>query len=94
MLLQQYPELIYSISCTTRAPRGDEEDGIDYHFLTVERFREEIRMGRSVKAASITGVRHAIQTSIDADLVSLVSALTLFFLAAASSFLIRCFEDI
>ena len=36
-------------------------------------------MGRSIKAASISGVRHAIQTSIDADLVSLVSALTLFF---------------
>ena len=56
----------------------------DSSILTVERFREEIRMGRSVRAASITGVRHAIQTSIDADLVSLVSALCLFFLAAAS----------
>ena len=41
-------------------------------------------MGRSVKAASLTGVRHAIETSIDADLVTLVSALTLFFLASAS----------
>ena len=56
----------------------------DSSVLTVERFREEIRMGRSIKAASISGVRHAIQTSIDADLVSLVSALTLFFLASAS----------
>lgn len=56
----------------------------DSSILTVERFREEIRMGRSVRAASITGVRHAIQTSIDADLVTLVSALTLFFLGSAS----------
>ena len=56
----------------------------DSSVLTVERFREEIRMGRSVRAASITGVRHAIQTSIDADLVTLVSALCLFFLASAS----------
>lgn len=56
----------------------------DSSVLTVERFREEIRMGRSVRAASLTGVKHAIQTSIDADLVSLVSALTLFFLASAS----------
>lgn len=56
----------------------------DSSILVLERFREEIRMGRSVKAASITGVRHAIQTSIDADLVTLVSALTLFFLASAS----------
>jgi SecD/SecF fusion protein len=56
----------------------------DSSILTLERFREEIRMGRSVRSASITGVRHAILTSIDADLVSLVSALCLFFLASAS----------
>lgn len=56
----------------------------DSSILTVERFREEIRMGRSVRAASITGVKHAIVTSIDADLVTLVSALSLFFLATAS----------
>ncbi len=56
----------------------------DSSILTLERFREEIRMGRSVRASSITGVRHAIYTSIDADLVTLVSALTLFFLASAS----------
>ncbi len=56
----------------------------DSSILTVERFREEIRMGKSVKSASQSGVRHAILTSIDADLVTLVSALCLFFLASAS----------
>ena len=56
----------------------------DSSILTLERFREEIRMGKSVRAASISGVRHGILTSIDADVVSLVSALTLFFLASAS----------
>ena len=56
----------------------------DSSILTMERFREEIRMGRSVRAASITGVKHAIVTSVDADLVTLVSALSLFFLASAS----------
>ena len=56
----------------------------DSSILIMERFREEIRMGRSIKAASKTGVWHGITTSIDADLVTLVSALTLFFLAAAS----------
>lgn len=56
----------------------------DSSILTVERFREEIRMGKSVRAASQSGVRHAIFTSIDADLVTLVSALCLFFLASAS----------
>lgn len=56
----------------------------DSSVLTVERFREEIRMGKSIRSASISGVKHAIMTSIDADLVSLVSALCLFFLASAT----------
>lgn len=56
----------------------------DSSVLTVERFREEIRMGKSIRSASISGVKHAILTSIDADLVSLVSALCLFFLASAT----------
>lgn len=55
----------------------------DSSILTLERFREEIRFGRSVRAASVTGVRHGIQTSIDADLVSLVTALSLFFLGSS-----------
>ncbi|HIS40888.1 MAG TPA: protein translocase subunit SecD [Candidatus Aphodovivens avistercoris] len=56
----------------------------DSSILVLERFREEIRMGRSVRGAAKTGVWHGITTSIDADLVTLVSALTLFFLASAS----------
>ena len=42
MLLQEYHDIVYSISCTTRAPRGEEEDGLDYHFLTRARFEELI----------------------------------------------------
>jgi SecD/SecF fusion protein len=56
----------------------------DSSILVLERFKEEIRMGRSVRAASVTGVRHAIVTSIDADLVTLVSALALFFIGVGS----------
>ncbi|MDO5329546.1 MAG: protein translocase subunit SecD [Coriobacteriia bacterium] len=56
----------------------------DSSVLTLERFREEIRMGRTVKQASKSGVHHAIMTSIDADSVTLVSALALFFFAAAT----------
>ena len=56
----------------------------DSSILVLERFKEEIRMGRSVRASSITGVRHAIVTSIDADLVTLVSALALFFIAVGT----------
>ena len=55
MLLQQYPDLQYSISCTTRKPRGDEEDGIDYHFLTVERFRELLAEDAFLEHAEVHG---------------------------------------
>ena len=43
MLLQEYSDIVYSISCTTRPIRGEEEDGIDYHFLAKERFEELIK---------------------------------------------------
>ena len=53
----------------------------DSSILVLERFREEIRMGRSVRNASISGVRHGIGTSVDADMVTLVSAIALFLIA-------------
>ena len=34
--------LAFSISCTSRAPRGTERDGVDYFFLTPEAFRQKI----------------------------------------------------
>jgi preprotein translocase subunit SecD len=53
----------------------------DSSILVLERFREEIRMGRTVRNASISGVKHGIRTSLDADAVTLVTALALFFFA-------------
>lgn len=56
----------------------------DSSILVLERFREEIRMGRSVRQASVSGVKHGIATSLDADAVTLVTALALFFVAVGS----------
>ena len=55
MLLQEYPDIGYSISCTTRAPRGEEEDGLDYHFKTKERFEELIAEKAFVEYACVHG---------------------------------------
>ncbi len=55
MLLQEYHDLVYSISCTTREPRGDEEDGIDYHFLSRNRFEELIAEGAFMEHAEVHG---------------------------------------
>lgn len=37
-LLKKYPQFEFSISATSRAPRGQEVDGVDYYFLTEEEF--------------------------------------------------------
>jgi len=55
LLLQNYPEMCYSVSCTTREPRGDETDGEDYHFLTVEAFKRLISEGRFLEHAKVHG---------------------------------------
>ena len=43
-LMQEHPELklYFSISCTSRAPRGTEQNGVEYFFLTPEEFKEKI----------------------------------------------------
>ena len=46
-LMQEHPELhmAFSISCTSRAPRGTEQDGVEYFFLTPDEFRTKIENG-------------------------------------------------
>ena len=43
-LMKEHPELnlAFSISCTSRPPRGTEQNGVEYFFLTPEEFRERI----------------------------------------------------
>ena len=44
-LMQEHPELrlYFSVSCTSRAPRGTEQNGVEYFFLTPEEFKEKIQ---------------------------------------------------
>ena len=44
-----------SISATTRAPRGSEQDGVEYFFLTKEQFEEKIAQGGFVEHAFVHG---------------------------------------
>jgi guanylate kinase len=43
-LMQEHPELrlYFSISCTSRPPRGTEQNGVEYFFLTPEEFRQRV----------------------------------------------------
>lgn len=43
-LMQEHPELklYFSISCTSRQPRGTERNGVEYFFVTADEFRKRI----------------------------------------------------
>jgi guanylate kinase len=58
MLLQEFPDIRYSISCTTRAPRGQEEHGRHYFFLTPEDFECRVRNGEFLEHAVVHGYRY------------------------------------
>lgn len=52
-LVADYPELMLSISCTTRAPRPGEEDGREYHFVTPKRFEAMVREDAFLESAHV-----------------------------------------
>ena len=58
-LLQCAPvPLTTSVSATTRAPRPGEKDGVDYHFLTPERFEEHRAAGDFLECFQVFGHDH------------------------------------
>ncbi|HEX3518417.1 MAG TPA: guanylate kinase [Solirubrobacteraceae bacterium] len=54
-LMERLPQLELSVSATTRAPRPGETDGVDYHFLTREKFDSRIAEGDFVEHADYAG---------------------------------------
>lgn len=57
-LRERIPDLRFSVSATTRAPRPGEVDGVDYHFVTPARFQELIESGALLEWAEIHGGLH------------------------------------
>lgn len=54
-VLQQFRDMLYSISYTTRKPRVEERDGIDYHFISKQDFKKGIDKGRWAEWAEVYG---------------------------------------
>ncbi len=54
-LLARFPDLFYSVSTTTRAPRASEVDGRDYVFIPPDEFEAGIRQGRWAEWAQVHG---------------------------------------
>lgn len=56
----------------------------DTSVLIYERFQEEVEMGKTFRTAAVHGTKHAILTSLDADVVTFASAIPLFIFAIGS----------
>jgi len=54
-LLNWSPHIVYSVSCTTRAPRGGEQHGHDYFFLSTEEFERRQAAGDFLEYAQYNG---------------------------------------
>lgn len=57
-LREQVPDLHFSVSATTRAPRPGEVDGVDYHFVSPAEFEQLIVRGDLLEWADIHGGLH------------------------------------
>ena len=54
-LRAQRDDVVFSISATTRAPRGGERDGVDYHFVARDEFQRMIDAGELMEWAEVHG---------------------------------------
>ncbi len=53
--VRQTPDLVYSVSCTTREIRKGEKDGTDYFFLPREEFEKRVKAGEMLEHADVYG---------------------------------------
>ena len=57
-LRRTHPEIWVSVSCTTRAPRPGEVEGVDYYFVDRERFAKMVEAGDLLEHAEFAGNRY------------------------------------
>jgi guanylate kinase len=53
-----FPDMLYSVSCTTRLPRPNEIEGVHYHFVSRERFQEMIDKRQFLEWKEVHGNRY------------------------------------
>jgi guanylate kinase len=71
LFLARHADAVFSISATTRAPRGAERDGVDYHFVTPERFAELVAAGELAEWAEVHGRRYGtLRSTVAASLAA------------------------
>jgi len=70
-LVEEFADMSYSVSCTTRTPRDGEIDGEDYHFLDADRFNRQVAAGDFLEYAEVFGcmygtLRRTVFDALDA----------------------------
>lgn len=68
-LLEQNPRLVRAITCTTRAPRGQEVDGADYFFFAPEIFERKVRAGEFLEWAHVHGSMYGTLRKVCMDIL-------------------------
>ena len=63
-LLQRDPTLLFSVSYTTRQPRGTEKAGESYHYITRDAFEERVGRGEFLEHAEVFGNYYGTHRSI------------------------------
>jgi guanylate kinase len=69
-LLDADPKTAYSVSVTTRPPRGDESDGVDYEFVSDEEFDELVAADALAEWAVVHGYRYGTRRSVIEEITS------------------------
>jgi guanylate kinase len=59
-LLTTRPNLLRAITCTTRPPRANERDGVDYYFFAPEEFARRLAAGEFLEHATVYGQSYGI----------------------------------
>ena len=54
-VMEQLPDLHFSISYTTRSPRANERDGVDYYFVSPSHFQKMVQRGEFLEWAEVLG---------------------------------------
>ena len=62
-LLAARPGMSRAVTCTTRAPREGERDGVDYYFLNAESFLKRVQAGNFLEHATVYGNSYGILKS-------------------------------
>lgn len=57
-LLKRFPQFEFSVSATSRAPRGQERDGVDYYFLSDDAFMKKVAEGAFVEWEEVYAGTH------------------------------------